>query len=111
MLPAGFASRLVEALRLIGGAMREVRAAGNSSLVLVGGVALELWSSAVMCLAISTWPQSQGPSIHWSRILDPALLHLAGTQGNRQSPSWLISLLMQMPSPATQRASRDRSSA
>lgn len=45
MLPEGFTPEFVEALRLIGSAMEEVRTAGRQCPVLVGGAALELWTT------------------------------------------------------------------
>jgi hypothetical protein len=45
MLPDGFTPEFVEALRLIGSAMEEVRAAGGQCPVLVGGAALQLWTT------------------------------------------------------------------
>jgi hypothetical protein len=45
MLPDGFTPEFVEALRLIGSAMEEVRAAGRQCPILVGGAALQLWTT------------------------------------------------------------------
>lgn len=45
MLPDGFTPEFVEALRLIGSAMEEVRAANLQCPVLVGGAALQLWTT------------------------------------------------------------------
>jgi hypothetical protein len=45
MLPDGFTPEFVEALRLLGSAMEEVTAAGQQCPVLVGGAALELWTT------------------------------------------------------------------
>jgi hypothetical protein len=45
MLPEGFTPEFVEALRLIGGAMEELRAANLQCPVLVGGAALQLWTT------------------------------------------------------------------
>ena len=45
MLPEGFTPEFVEALRLIGSAMEDLRAAGLQCPVLVGGAALQLWTT------------------------------------------------------------------
>ena len=45
VLPEGFTPEFVEALRLIGSAMEEVRAANLQCPVLVGGAALQLWTT------------------------------------------------------------------
>jgi hypothetical protein len=45
VLPEGFTPEFIEALRLIGSAMEEVRAANLQCPVLVGGAALQLWTT------------------------------------------------------------------
>ena len=45
MLPEGFTPEFVDALRLIGSAMEEVRAADLQCPVLVGGATLQLWTT------------------------------------------------------------------
>jgi len=45
VLPDGFTSEFVEALRLIGNAMEELRAANLQCPILVGGAALQLWTT------------------------------------------------------------------
>lgn len=45
MLPEGFTPDFVESLRLIGSAMEELRAANRQCPILVGGAALQLWTT------------------------------------------------------------------
>jgi hypothetical protein len=45
MFPDGFTPEFVEALRLLGSAMEEVTAANQQCPVLVGGAALQLWTT------------------------------------------------------------------